>query len=508
MPISIQWRAGVGRARPLCWAPPLNVLYILSDDMRADLGSYGLPTVTPHLDALAAGGLRFAHAFCQMSVCSPSRQSFLTSRRPDRSQVWNFIDANPLSTAALPGHFRDNGYLTLGLGKTFHEAAGAWNAEAYWSLNASSGGLPYFPYAGNTCPHGGEGGGHCTVPDGSAAEQAIFDFQLLNATQHYLAHAANHSRVTGQPFFLMTGFRDPHAPWVAPQRMYDLYNESAIAVAASPVLGKDTPLIAWSDQLSVQLQNGTAFPFSPTRAVPDWVARDQRHAYYAAISYVDEHVGALLAQLDAEGLAESTIVVFHSDHGYHLGEHGYWEKKSNFDMGVRVPLIMRVPGKKQAVGAVASSFVDLVDVWPTLAKLTGLPPPPGEVDGDDFSALFDDPSLALKTEAFHQYPACGMSMFDMVRDECNSTPRTQFNYMGYSMRNAQWRYTRWLIWNNVTLSSEWDGDFEEELYSHAGDNSTSYDAFDNENVAAANPAVVALLSARLRAFFDRTWALS
>jgi hypothetical protein len=278
--------------------------------------------------------------------------------------------------------------------------------------------------------------------------------------------------------------------------MYDLYNESAIAIAASPVLGKDTPLIAWSDQLSVQLQNGTAFPFSPTRAVPDWVARDQRHAYYAAISYVDEHVGALLAQLDAEGLAESTIVVFHSDHGYHLGEHGYWEKKSNFDMGVRVPLIMRVPGKKQAVGAVASSFVDLVDVWPTLAKLAGLPPPPGEVDGDDFSALFDDPSLALKSEAFHQYPACGMGMFDMVRGECNSTPRTQFNYMGYSMRNAQWRYTRWLIWNNVTLSSEWDGDFEEELYSHAGDNSTSYDAFDNENVAAANPAVVALLSAR------------
>jgi hypothetical protein len=103
-----------------------NVLYFLADDMRADWGAYGLPVSTPHLDALAKDALLFEHAFCQMSVCSPSRQSFMTSRRPDTHQVWNFIDANPLNTSATPGHFKDHGYLTLGLGKTFHEKGGAW----------------------------------------------------------------------------------------------------------------------------------------------------------------------------------------------------------------------------------------------------------------------------------------------------------------------------------------------------------------------------------------------
>jgi iduronate 2-sulfatase len=315
--------AAASAALSCCAAPPnLNVLYILSDDMRADLGSYELPAVTPNLDALAASSVRFTHSFCQLSVCSPSRQSFLTGRRPDRSQVWNFLDSNPLNASAIPGHFRDNGYLTLGLGKTFHEDGGAWNADAFWSLDPATDGLPYFPYEDNECPNGGEGGGHCAVPDGDAGESKIFDYRLLNSTLQYLAHAANVRRLTGRPFFLMTGFRDPHAPWAAPQRMYDLYNESEIAVAASPLLGEGTPLIAWSDQLNVELANGTSFPFSPHKAVPDWVARDQRHAYYAAISYVDEHVGKILAMLEGYGLADSTIVVFHADHGYGLGEHG------------------------------------------------------------------------------------------------------------------------------------------------------------------------------------------
>lgn len=101
--------------------PRPNVVYILSDDMRADLGAYGLPTKTPNLDKLASQGLLFRNAYCQISVCSPSRQSFLTGRRPDSSKVWNFIDANPLNTTAIPGFFRDAGYLALGLGKTFHE---------------------------------------------------------------------------------------------------------------------------------------------------------------------------------------------------------------------------------------------------------------------------------------------------------------------------------------------------------------------------------------------------
>lgn len=485
-----------------------NVLYILSDDMRADIGAYGLPTVTPHLDGLAATGLRFTHAFCQVSVCSPSRQSFLTGRRPDRSMVWNFIDANPLDARATPRLFRDAGYLTIGAGKGFHENAGCWNAANVWSNK--SGGAPWCtPYGTNECPkaaHATEGGGHCAVT--AAEELALYDYTLrLQALADLRAAAANLA-ATGQPFFQLVGFRDPHAPWAAPERMYALYNESAIKGPAHPVIGEGTPLIAWSDQLSVQLANGTAFPFSPTHAVPDFVQRDQRHAYYAAVSYVDEHVGVLLAALEAAGLANNTIVVFHADHGYQLGEHGMWEKKSNWDLAVRVPLIVRVPGRAAAVGAVTRSFVDLVDVMPTLAALAGLSPPAG-IDGTDQSALFDAPAAVLKSEAFHQYPACGMGgVLNTTRDSCNNTPRTQFDFMGYSMRNADWRYTLWLPWRNATLTADWDappGAWAEELYAHTGDDSTSMDAWENVNSAAATPAVAKALRARLRAFFDRAW---
>ena len=284
----------------------MNVLYILADDMNAEIGPFGGPAVTPNLDKLASQGLAFPRAFCQISVCSPSRQSFLTSRRPDTNKVWNFIDANPLATNAIPGHFRDNGYLTLGLGKTFHESGGAWNAENYWNTSV----LPYFPYASNACPHGNEGGGHCYVPD-----EKIWDYTLLTKTLSYLDVAINHTQRTGDPFFLMAGFRDPHAPWASPPRMAALYNEANIAPAVHKTLGNGTPLIAWSSQLIIMLENGTTFPFGPFSPVPDWVARDQRHAYMSAISYVDEHVGAIMARLESAGMADNTIVVFHADHG-------------------------------------------------------------------------------------------------------------------------------------------------------------------------------------------------
>ena len=151
----------------------------------------------------------------------------------------------------------------------------------------------------------------------------------------YLTFAANHYKNTSQPFFLMTGWRDPHAPWDAPQRMYDLYNVSTIQTATHQTLGTNVPLIAWSKQLNICLANGTSFPYSYDQPVPNWVQQNQRHAYYAAVSYVDEHIGAVLQVLKDERIENDTIVVFHADHGYALGEHGEWEKKSNMDIIVR-----------------------------------------------------------------------------------------------------------------------------------------------------------------------------
>jgi len=231
-----------------------NILYLVSDDMRADWGTYGLPVVTPNLDALAKKSLLFEHAYCQLSVCAPSRMSFMTSKRPDTNRVWNFIDTNPLTTQATPGHFRDHGYITLGLGKTFHQAGGAWNANQYWSLEEK----PYFPYESGSCPHGGEGGGHCVEKD-----TEIYDWHLRLKTIDYLKYATNESKQSGRPFYVMAGFRKPHAPWQAPQRMYDLYNQSEIAVPTHKTIPTGAPLIAWSNQLTVSLENGADSSIHP-----------------------------------------------------------------------------------------------------------------------------------------------------------------------------------------------------------------------------------------------------
>ena len=358
---------------------------------------------------------------------------------------------------------------------------------------------PCYPYTGGSCPHGGEGGGHCVQQD-----DQIYDSHLANESVKYLKFATQNAKSTGQPFFVISGYRKPHAPWQAPQRCYDLYNQSAIAVATHKTIPVGAPLVAWSKQLSVQLENGTSFGYDPNRAVPDWVARDQRHAYYACISYVDEHVGMLLDTLEEAGVRDNTIVLFHADHGYHLGEHGEWEKKSNWDLVVRVPLMISVPWKLTKPQH-TMALTELIDVGPTVAALAGLPPMPG-ADGKDMSKLFENPNLSnLSSYAFHQYPACGKpTSWNHTREACNNAPKNTFWAMGYSVRSDEWRYTRWLRWDGVALKAKWESDdYAEELYSHKGDDSTNMDDFENENLAPQQPEVAKQLFSILNAFFNK-----
>ena len=169
----------------------------------------------------------------------------------------------------------------------------------------------YFPYGVGKCPHGGQGGGHCVQKDGE-----IYDYHLRLKAIEYLQYATNTSAKDGRPWYLMVGFRKPHAPWQAPQRMYDLYDESKIEIAKHKTLPIGTNQIAWSNQLSVQLENGTGFRYDPYNAVPDWVMRDQRHAYYASVSYVDEHIGYILETLaQSPHQEDNTVILFHADHG-------------------------------------------------------------------------------------------------------------------------------------------------------------------------------------------------
>jgi len=487
----------------------MNVLYLLADDMRADLGSYGLPVFTPNIDALAESSLLFDYAYSQISVCSPSRQSFLTSLRPDKNKIWNFLDHNPKESMTTPRHFRDNGFLTLGLGKTYHEDWGAWHADLNW--NTTSPGLPYYPYQNNRCPitsHARESGGQCILED-----EKIYDYRLRLKTIEYLKHAGKLAKDTENPtpFFIMAGFRDPHAPWAAPQRFYDMYDEELIDIPPmeAQTLGNGTPRIAWSKELNILVPPyGKAFHYSYDKPLPGWVSRNQRRAYYASVSYVDEHIGAIVKSLKKEGLYNSTIIVFHSDHGYALGEHGYWEKKSNFDMTIRVPLLMHVPGVTDVEGYVGKtkSIFELVDVLPTLSGLLGLPPLL-DTDGMNLAevvhlggATDNSPSIERKV-AYHQFPACNTRSFNHTRTQCNKVPAKDFNFMGYSIRSKRWRYTVWYRWIGNILSSDWDGDFADELYDHKGDDSTDFDKWENINVSAQNPEVCIRLRSKIESFF-------
>lgn len=174
-------------------------------------------------------------------------------------------------------------------------------------------------------------------------------------------------------------------------------------------------------------------------------------------------------------------------------------------MAVRVPLLVKVPGKPKAAGQVTKSYTDLVDVFPTLAAVAGLSAPEG-LDGDDVSAVFDDPTTNVKTSAYHQYPACGMNTshgFNVTRGACNSTPKNKFNYMGYTVRTPDWRFTLWVEWDDVKLQPKWDGPSAEELYDHKNDNSSSFDLWENVNIATENPAVSQTMKAQLLEFFRK-----
>lgn len=331
----------------------------------------------------------------------------------------------------------------------------------------------------------------------------------MNASVAAVQHAVEQQKKDGKPFMIGTGFRKPHAPWQAPQRMWDLYDSDKLATATVDTWPVSSPLIGWSRELNVVLANGTSFKYGPFSPVPQWVQQDQRHAYYASMSYVDENVGKILSALEESGVANNTVIAFHADHGYSLSEHGYWEKKSNSDIVVRVPFLLHVPWATPSDGKVTTSLTELVDIFPTLASVVGVPPPPG-VDGVDVSALLADPTTSLKTAAYHQYPACRIkpaSAFNTTRAECNNVKRSDFTDMGYSIRTADYRLTAWYEWDGQKLAPKWDGPFALELYNHTGDDGTqhshSLDDFENENLADSTPDLAKQLHEQLLAFFKQ-----
>jgi iduronate 2-sulfatase len=404
-----------------------NVLFLAADDLRTDLGCYGNPEVkTPHLDALARRGVRFERAYCQQAVCNPSRASLLTGRRPDTVKVWDlrthFRQALP-EVVTLPQHFKAHGYAAVGLGKLFHNESGGKPAFPFrdppsWSEPpVFSDGAHWQDWvwpADATAPRAKGAAVQCLdVPD-----DAYFDGRIATAAVAKLGELARR----GQPFFLGVGFWKPHLPFNAPKRYWDLYDRARLSAPSTDRMPEGAPAIAghpWNELRGYQGVPKTG-PLPPAQIA------ELRHGYLACISFLDAQVGRVLAELDRLGLARNTLIVFWSDHGFHLGEHALWAKTTNYELDTRVPLIVAAPGVTRAGGR-ATGLVELLDLYPTLVELGGLPAAAG-VEGRSLVPQLRDPAAPGRQFALsqHPHPSYGKA-----------------THMGYTLRTARHRYVEW-----------------------------------------------------------------
>ncbi|MBX6312299.1 MAG: sulfatase [Isosphaeraceae bacterium] len=371
--------------------PPrkLNVLFLMSDDLRPELGCYGNPHVrTPNIDALASSGVRFERAYCQYPLCNPSRTSLLTGRYPTTTGVLDnrtwFGAAHP-DFVSLPKHFRANGYATLRTGKIFH--GGIDDTDAW-----TEGGEPR-NFTGATSPRGprpdyAQQSDRWIVLQGDGETHA--DYKTADRAIDYLRRYAKGD----QPFFLACGLTKPHSPPTAPAKYFDRYDPAQVPLppdfAPRPAAPEGFP------KASVPPRNGDLF--IDREATPE-AAREMIRAYWASLTWVDWNVGRVLAELDRLGLRDRTIILFWGDHGYHLGEKGKWSKHGSlFEVGTRVPLIVAAPGAK-GNGRACPRVVQSLDLYPTLVDLCGLSAPQG-LEGRSLVPLLNDPQAPWDHPAF------------------------------------------------------------------------------------------------------------
>lgn len=428
-----------------------NVLYVVADDLRTDLGCYGGPAKTPTLDALARRGVRFSAAYCQQALCNSSRSSFLTGKRPDDLHLWNngthFRATNP-DVVTLPQWFQAQGYVTRGVGKIFHNwhtkekgDRRSWSADEFLHYANHGDDLPMVKGALPPNTAGTFDRTYGTAPlceRRDVPDDAYYDGRV----------AAEAVRVLGEvkdgPFFLAVGFWKPHAPFNAPKKYWDLYDRTALP-PLDPSRPTAAPDLAFHDGRELRGVPPKQMTFTADQAA------EIRHGYLANISYLDAQLAKVLAALDRHRLSEDTLVVFHGDHGYHLGEHGLWGKTSNFERDARVPLLLVPPECGQA-GKTADGPVELLDLFPTVCALAGVKPPPG-LAGVSLAPKMADVSKAVKGAAFTQHPR--PSYFDR-------TEKRVPDAMGYSVRTPAVRYTEWRDWEEGRLLAA-------ELYDHRDD---------------------------------------
>ncbi len=440
-----------------------NILFLTCDDLRPSLTCFGDPyAITPHLDRLAAGGMRFERNYCQVPICNPSRSSFLTGRRPDSTRVWTnapnrFRDALP-DAVTLPQYFKQHGDHTQSVGKVFCNFCPdptSWSTPEFDQMHS----WPH-KYAVEKPKKDTKG---IAAECADAPDDAFPDGNVANAAVAALEQLEDH------PFFLGVGFWKPHMPYNAPQTYWDLYERERLAtpVPAQPPVDAPARSLHDFEELRGYQDVPAQGPLSP-----DLIAR-LRHGFYAAISHLDAMVGRVLDALDTFGLADRTIVVFMPDHGIHMGEQGLWSKGTLFELDTHVPLIVRYPGQVQP-GSATRAITESIDIYPSLIDLAGLSPP-GGLEGTSFRPLFEAPDSPWKRAAFSQRAH--------FRRQSDRTPET----MQISIRTDRWRLSEWIDWQTKRS-------LDTELYDY------SRDSVETANVAADpdNRAIVEDLQRRLK----------
>jgi iduronate 2-sulfatase len=393
-----------------------NVLLIMADDLNDDLGTYGHPLVkTPNLDRLAARGVRFDRAYTQFPLCSPSRVSLLTGLRPDTTRVHdlqtNFRTVLP-DVVTLPQMFRRNGYFAARIGKIYHYGnpgeigTSGLDDPASWDIVVNPRGIDKDEEGQltNFTPTRGLGSALAYYAS-PATDEEHTDGKVATETIALL------EKNKDRPFFIGAGFYRPHCPFIAPRKYFDLYPLDRIPPPrSSPDSG--APPAAW-------------FTTPPNWGLSEQAQRETIRAYYASNSFLDANVGRVLDALERLRLVDNTIVIFISDHGYHLGEKGQWMKQTLFERSARAPLIVAGPGVT-AKGRSTSRVVEFLDVYPTLAELARLRAP-ADLHGRSLTPLLKNPQTTWDHPAFTQ-----------VRRGSEAS-----SYPGYSVRTEKWRYTEW-----------------------------------------------------------------
>ncbi len=385
-------------------SPAYNVLFIISDDLTSTaLSCYGNRVCqTPNIDAIADRGTRFTRAYCQGTYCGPSRASFMSGYYPHATGVLGYKNPRPQigDRPMWSEHFKDHGYYAARVSKIFHmgvpggieDGGDGADDERSWSERFNSPG-PEWKAAG-------DGETLENNPDGSKPVVGGNTFVVVEADGDDLVHSDGKTAAKAvelihqhkdEPFWLGVGFVRPHVPFVAPRVYFEPFLPYSEMVLPMKLPGD------WDDIP----KPGINYKTSKNMKMDIRRQKKAVGGYYASVAFMDAQVGKVMGALREAGLEDRTIVIFTSDHGYHLGEHDFWAKVSLRDESAGVPLIIAVPGKQPAV---CHSFVELLDLYPTVSKLCGLEPP-AHLQGKDISALLDDPRAEVREAAFSVAPS-------------------------------------------------------------------------------------------------------